>query len=697
MLPLLPGFWLGRWVGETNWEESFVVSCLWLAVVLAGVVCVACGFFSFRTHIPESVSRRTVCFSVTLFLYLFLFGCWRSAIAWQDVQKAWPAENRLWRVMLADVPEDAGRSVRVAAMVLGEGRTSGRIQLYFYGDSMAKHLQVGDELLFEGIISRPHNRGNPEEFDFASYLAVKGISGSASVPEGKWRKTDEYDGWDDRLPFMSNLLVGALRGREHLLDLYRKAGLRGEPMALFSALTLGEDSALSPELEDVYAGVGVTHVLALSGMHLTYLVAMLHFVLLRYCRQRVMRWVGGILVLGMIWGYTFLAGIPPSLVRAAVTYSFMQAGALLGRSGFSINSLAVSALLMLCLNPLWLYDVGFQLSFLAMAGILLIYPRCSELPFMQNRRWAWLFDSLAVSLAASAFTVPLVACCFGTFAPYSALGTLLVSPISAVLVYCMPVMWLVGWTGIGTTVCVKGVEWLVLLQNGCLRWMADWPFAVMNMDWSPLLMVSCYVGLAVCLSASYFSRATWLKLLFSTTLWIVCVGIADAWSKRTRSGVVFYYNTRCPAVHVIYSSSASYLFPALPDSVQGGMAYIADSFWRRKLSAPPVVVSGNYRDARVSATNGLVECAGGMSFLVLCDDRWERLKSNVRADVDYLYVCRGFKGSLPHLARLFQPRHVVLDASLWKSDRERCLQECRDLGWDCYDMRQEGALKVALN
>ena len=167
----------------------------------------ACGFFSFRTHIPESVSRRTAWFSVTLFLYLFLFGCWRSAAAWQDVQKAWPAENRLWRVMLADVPEDAGRSVRVSAMVLGERRTIGKVQLYFYGDSMAGHLQVGDELLFEGIISRPRNRGNPEEFDFAAHLAVKGISGSASVPEGKWRKTDEYDGWDNRLPFISNLLV----------------------------------------------------------------------------------------------------------------------------------------------------------------------------------------------------------------------------------------------------------------------------------------------------------------------------------------------------------------------------------------------------------------------------------------------------------------------------------------------------------
>lgn len=698
MLPLLPGFWLGRWVGEANGEESFVVSFLCLAVVLAGVACVACGFFSFRTHISEYVSRRTVCFGVTLFLYLFLFGCWRSATAWQNVQKAWPAESRLWRVMLADVPEDAGHSVRVAAMVLGEGRTIGRIQLYFYGDSMAKHLQVGDELLFKGIISRPRNRGNPEEFDFASYLAVKGISGRASVLEGKWRKTGGYDGWDNRLPFMSNLLVGALRGREHLLDLYSEAGLRGEPMALFSALTLGEDSALSPELEDVYAGVGVTHVLALSGMHLTYLVTMLNFVLLRYCRKRVAKWLGGILVLGMIWGYTFLAGIPPSLVRAAVTYSFMQVGALLGRSGFSVNSLSVSAVLMLCLNPLWLYDVGFQLSFLAMAGILLVYPRCREWGFMCNRRWAWLLDSLEVSLAASAFTIPLVACCFGTFAPYSALGTLFVSPISAVLVYCMPVMWLVGWTGVGTVVCAKVVGWLVFLQNGCLRWMASWPLAVVDVDWSPLLMVSCYVGLAVCLSVSYFSRATWLKLLFSVTLWIVCVGVADAWLKRARSGVVFYFNSRCPAVHVIYSSGVSYLFPAFPDSVrEGGMAYIADSFWRRKLSAPPVVVSGDYHDARVSATGGLVECTGGVSFLVLCDGRWGRLKSNVRADVDYLYVCRGFNGNLSHLARLFRPRCVVLDASLWASDRERCLQECRDLGWNCYDMRREGALKVALN
>ena len=89
-------------------------------------------------------------------------------------------------------------------------------------------------------------------------------------------------------------------------------------------------------------------------------------------------------------------------------YSLMLSGSLVGRSGFSVNSLAMSAVLMLCINPLWFYDVGFQLSFLAMFGILTICPRFQELPLMQWRYVRWIFQSLLVSFAAQLFTVPLV-------------------------------------------------------------------------------------------------------------------------------------------------------------------------------------------------------------------------------------------------------------------------------------------------
>ena len=87
-------------------------------------------------------------------------------------------------------------------------------------------------------------------------------------------------------------------------------------------------------------------------MHLGFLVAMLNLFILNYCRRRYLRLLGAMLATVLVWGYTFLAGLPPSLVRAALMYSLMLAGSLVGRSGFSVNSLAMSAVLMLCINPL---------------------------------------------------------------------------------------------------------------------------------------------------------------------------------------------------------------------------------------------------------------------------------------------------------------------------------------------------------
>ena len=699
-MPLLPGFGLGRWWSGLDgviWEPEQVV---WGLVVCSGIFCLGCGWFSLRERAWLHGGWGNVCFGVALFFFLFFFGIWRSSVAWQDTRMAWPEEPRVWRVMLAEVPEATSRAVSVAGVVLDAGSTpcreAGRIRLSFYGDGSAAGLQVGDEVVFRGVVRSPVSRGNPEEFDYPTYLAVKGISGVAGVGEGDWKRVGGREGWDGRLGLMSNLRIGALSVRDRLLRLYRDAGLEGEPMELMATLTLGEDSGLQPGLQEVYAEVGVMHVLALSGTHLTYLVAMLHFLLLRYCRGRAWEWGGGLLVLALAWGYTFLAGLPPSLVRAAVTYSCMSVGGLLGRSGFSLNALAVSAVLMLCVNPLWLYDVGFQLSFLAMAGILVVYPKCRGVVALFGRHWAWLPESLLVSLAASAFTVPLVACCFGTFAPYSALGTLLVSPISAVLVCAMPVLWLAGWTGVGAAFCVGVVEFLVSLQNGCLRWMAGWPCATVDADWSPLLMVSCYAGLALCFSRRWFSRAVWLKLLLGVALWMVCMEVVAVWRRRNSSGVVFYNNPACPAVHVIYSSSCSYLFPVDSTRVPGGMAYIADTFWRRKLDARPLVVAGRFADSRVSARDGLVACRGGLSFLLLSDARWENVESATLAEVDYIYVCRGFTGGLSSLSRLFRPRGVVLDASLWPSDRARYREECLSLGWACHDMRSRGALKLGL-
>ena len=699
MVPFLPGVVLGRLLWGR--AEAFAGLGPWLSVVAlcVGAVCVVAGACSFLRKGDRPVSH--LFFGCSAFLFIFFFGVWRSFEAWRQVQGAeWPEGRFAFRAVLLETPKPSARTVGAEALLCGGGNRMGaggrKVWLSFPRDSLSRALRVGDEVWCRAQVRKPVNRGNPEEFDYVEYLSVQGISGRAFVRRGDWAVRPGGGACVAGLPLWTAWRVGALQWREKVVEVYREAGLRGEDLEFFAALTLGDQSGLSDELKEVYAGVGVSHVLALSGMHLTFLMGMLNVLLLNYCRSRRWRAVGVVLALLLIWGYTFLSGLPPSLVRATVMYSLMLAGSLLGRAGFSINSLALAAMLMLCVDPLLSYDVGFQLSFLAMAGILALCPRFLDLPLARRPWVGWVVQSLLVSFAAQLFTIPLVAYRFGTFAPYSALATLLVSPVTALLIYGMPVLLFSALLGLGSEAVSAAIGFLEACQNGCLRLMMKWPGAVVHTDWGLCFTSLCYVALGVWVIQPFRYKAMRWKVGMAGAIGLFAAFHVCRWAGRVRPEVVFYNQPSCPAVHVIYSSSSSYLFTVARDSVRERMAYVAESFWQKKLTAAPLWVAGDFCDDAVAARQGLVRVRGGVSFLLLADNRWDGMAAKERADVDYLYVCRGFTGDLQSLSRLFRPRRVVLDASLWDSDRRRHAAVCRALGWPVYDMREEGALRIPL-
>ena len=699
MVPFLPGVVLGRLLWGR--AEAFAGLGPWLSVVAlcVGAVCVVAGACSFLRKGGRPVSH--LFFGCSAFLFIFFFGVWRSFEAWRQVQGAeWPEGRFAFRAVLLETPKPSARTVGAEALLCGGGNRMGaggrKVWLSFPRDSLSRALRVGDEVWCRAQVRKPVNRGNPEEFDYVEYLSVQGISGRAFVRRGDWAVRPGGGACVAGLPLWTAWRVGALQWREKVVEVYREAGLRGEDLEFFAALTLGDQSGLSDELKEVYAGVGVSHVLALSGMHLTFLMGMLNVLLLNYFRSRRWRAVGVVLALLLIWGYTFLSGLPPSLVRATVMYSLMLAGSLLGRAGFSINSLALAAMLMLCVDPLLSYDVGFQLSFLAMAGILALCPRFLDLPLARRPWVGWVVQSLLVSFAAQLFTIPLVAYRFGTFAPYSALATLLVSPVTALLIYGMPVLLFSALLGLGSEAVSAAIGFLEAYQNGCLRLMMKWPGAVVHTDWGLCFTSLCYVALGVWVIQPFRYKAMRWKMGMAGAIGLFAAFHVCRWAGRVRPEVVFYNQPSCPAVHVIYSPSSSYLFTVARDSVRERMAYVAESFWQKKLTAAPLWVVGDFCDDAVAARKGLVRVRGGVSFLLLADNRWDGMAAKERADVDYLYVCRGFTGDLQSLSQLFRPRRVVLDASLWDSDRRRHAAACRALGWPVYDMREEGALRIPL-
>ena len=238
----------------------------------------------------------------------------------------------------------------------------------------------------------------------------------------------------------ANTMVGRsrlffLKQREKLLERYRQQGLEDDAYALVAAMTLGDKTAIDKDLRQTYNISGAAHVLALSGLHMGIIYAAL--TLLTFGRRR--RVVTQALIVIALWAFVFLVGMPASAVRAAAMLSLYALLTLGYREKASINALAFTALVMLSISPYTLFDVGFQMSFLAVLSILVWTPVLNDWvsPTLQRRwpplRWAW--GLTAVTLAAQLGVVPLIAYYFGRISTYFLLSSFVAIPAVTVIVW----------------------------------------------------------------------------------------------------------------------------------------------------------------------------------------------------------------------------------------------------------------------
>ena len=226
-----------------------------------------------------------------------------------------------------------------------------------------------------------------------------------------------------------------LAQRAKLLDRLSESGVDGSVYAVVAAMTLGDKSQLTKELRDTYAVSGASHILALSGLHLGIIYTLLSLLLSRR------RWqvISQVVIIVCIWLFVFLVGMSASVVRSAVMITVYALLSLGHRDKMSVNTLAFAAIVMLLFNPKSLFDVGFQLSFMAVLAILLFYPLFESVWSQQflfgHRLFRWLWTTLAVSCAAQIGVAPLIAYYFGRISCYFLLTNLVVVPAATLILY----------------------------------------------------------------------------------------------------------------------------------------------------------------------------------------------------------------------------------------------------------------------
>lgn len=482
-LPLILGMsGAAALMGYIQWNHTvcFVVMCSLLMVLVVT--------HNVYAHTP--LFRRL--FTAAIFLLVLLFGATLYVLRYEHVATAVDVRQTNLRGIVATTPWRTQRSV--ALDLTTDDRATLRLFLQPSADHDPLTLQRGDTLLVSPLHLRSTCPLPHDTTDFAAYrryLFFNGIAATCYVPAHRWQHTPSLQRdttWNERLH-----------------TYYHQSSLDSTTRTMVEALTIGRRQGLTPQLRSQYAAAGVSHVLALSGMHLGLIVGLLDLLILRFILYRQRRWfmLG---VIPLLWIFAYVAGMPPSLVRATLMATFFQLGFALGRQQMLPNSLALAAIVMLCANPLLLQNVGFQLSFLSMVGVACVFvllflsvsPSAKDtmphIPLLM-RIIRYFITLMMMTVSCTLFTAPLVACHFGTLPVYSLVTNLAVPPIVTLLMYAT-VLWLLlaVWPA-AQTVLGHLLDRLVSLQNQVVETIAAWPAATIEFRPTALVTVLLYLAL----------------------------------------------------------------------------------------------------------------------------------------------------------------------------------------------------------
>ena len=359
-------------------------------------------------------------------------------------------------VVIKEMPTQSAKSFKAMADVnkiqdsSGWHKVSGKAMLFFAKDTLAPRLHYGDKVLIYAQLREVSPPQNPYQFDYRTYLQRKGIYYQSYLT------TEQYKVLRPSSEKSVRAVAYFLRAK--MIDLIKSSGLSKNEQGIASALLLGWDEDVDDETLQSFSNAGIAHFLSISGLHLGIIFMFIGYMFFWMGNSLRSRMIRGIVQLAVLWFFAIVTGLSPSIMRAATMFSLITVGEMFFSRASFYNNLASSAFILLMFRPMLLFDVGFQLSYLGVVGIVVLQPRIKEI--MQNS-WNQVFaesktgkfiakglDAVAnaalwlvqkvwelacVSIAAQIATLPLTFYYFHQFPVYFLIANVTVIPFAGFL------------------------------------------------------------------------------------------------------------------------------------------------------------------------------------------------------------------------------------------------------------------------
>jgi len=667
LLPFISGIFLFRYVDV---PLAGLLAIFVLAITLV--------VLSFVIRTPKLQFQFRWLFGSGIFLFFVALAYLLSSEREKGSEFDHLQKKGIYRVELTAAPIEKAKSYlcRVEVLQFFDSNSwlpaRGKANLYIQKDSSASRLLFGDRLMLEAEFTPPEKALNPDGFDYAAYLKKQGVGATCYVSSGGWQLTDKNERFSPRRE--------ADKCRKYLLDVYRKFKIQGDEYAVLSALTLGYTDALQPDLRKSYSATGAMHILSVSGLHVGVVYVVMMFLLGFMDKSQRQKIVKTIFIMLFLWAYAFLTGLSPAVIRATLMFTFVAVATCFDRKSQIFNTIFMSAFFMLLVNPNYVYDIGFQLSYSAVLSIVYFQPSVSRLITTKNKALSCGWDLFAVSVAAQLGTVPFTLYYFHQFPNYFLLTNLVAIPLSSVVIYLAMALLMVSFIPYISVLVAFLLKWSLWLLNSLIVGIQHFPYSLSHISLDVKQMLVIFVAV-FCLSGFFYTKKFTPLIVGLLSVLVACLfNLQVKYQTLTSSRMIVYAGQKNTQVNFIYRDH-NYVFST--DSVE--TERIAGSFWQNQKLDMPIYLH---------KTNWFVDGFAlfeGTRILILTSDILKKKTTSFTLELDYLIIGKGLKPKIEQILDCVHPRKIIVDKSISNWYTEHIKKVCVERQIEFYSLAEKGA------
>ena len=556
----------------------------------------------------------------------------------------------------------------------------GKLLLYFSKDGFTRQLNYGDRILIHKNPQLIRNSGNPGAFNYQRYAAFHQTFHHAFLKEKDWKKLQVSSEKTSRL---QQLIFTA---RDYVLSVLRKRMEAGkDELGIAEALLIGYTNDLDKDLVQAYSNTGVVHIIAISGMHLGLIYVMLVWLFAKIPVVNRSKILQVVLILGCLWLFSLITGAAASVLRSAVMFTFIALGKNFFRQTSVYNSLAASAFVMLCFNPYFLWDVGFQLSYLAVGGIIAFQKPIYNCFYIKNKWLNKVWQLMAISLAAQLLTFPVCIYYFHQFPNLFLITNIIAVPLSGIILYAEIALIAFSWVPFVGVYIGKLVSGLVWMMNKIILWINERSFAVW--DKIPATVLSTWLLYAVVIGLSIWLISKNKKYVQPALLCFfafVLLHTYNRWQTLNQQKIIVYNVPRYQAIDFVNGTNYQFV---------GDSLLLEDGLLQNfHLKPGRIALQLNKRKDPVE---GFSQHEMFYQFqrkrIMIVDKPISIAATEKKINIDLVIISGNPKLSISQLAQAINCNRFIFDASnpLWKI--EKWQKECKALQLSSHAVSADGA------